>query len=876
MAYREGQTATGPNGEKIVYQGGQWTSLGVRSDPVLARDPYKAADEARKNDDQAIERERLRVEQERLKLAQADEARDAQEDAQKNAKVGKAQQSAVRQLRITLDNIDNAALLTTADNGWWETGRSGAFVRSLPNVAQAGTDAKTLEGYLSTVKGNTAFSALQEMRDNSPTGGALGSVTENELALLQSTLGSLDPDKDQQAFFSGLADVKRTYLDMLRRLDPAAADEYTTKPGIRWNKDGSAFVTSAEGADDREQVDPMGLRAEKPKDDDPPAPGGGGGLRDVAVQGITLGLSDEAAGIGGYLSGFFTGEDPAKAYVRERDAERAKLAGARKRYPILAPVVEFLGGAGGVATKVGALPSTLGSTVRQGAGLGALGGFGYGEGNSSVPNALVGAAGGAVVGGALHGVGQGIGALSRLRNSTAPDLAVVEAGQRQGIPIRQPDARPDLRNQLAEVDAAQTGGIVRKTMAADEAAIESRIAEVGGTGAIADPYALGGKVQAAGDRYIARTRQQASRLYDRARQEANGATVQPTEAVAAIDRNIAELRAAGENSNKGQIAYLEGLREDLSKPLSIEAVQSLRTNMRGQISERGLTSTDAERRVAQVIDAANQDLARELPQGASSALRAADDFYRERQTFINGVLKEFTKRDGSISGERAGQRLISMTQGKGNFDRFSKMWSQLEPEEQADVAATVASSLGRKANGEFSASALVRSLDPSKGINPRTARLLFGEDGAKALQDLRVISQAKTDTANALNNSRTGVIVQKTAGNLKTMLMAAFGFSTGGAGGAAAGAISREFLSRWGEQRAAKMLLNPDFTRWLRQTPNTTDPKVIDRHFGKLAGISSIAANDNQAFTRALVQSLEQPATLGRAAANEQEEEKRD
>jgi hypothetical protein len=45
---------------------------------------------------------------------------------------------------------------------------------------------------LQTIKANVGFDKLQEMRENSPTGGALGQVSNLELESLQSVLGSLD------------------------------------------------------------------------------------------------------------------------------------------------------------------------------------------------------------------------------------------------------------------------------------------------------------------------------------------------------------------------------------------------------------------------------------------------------------------------------------------------------------------------------------------------------------------------------------------------------------------------------------------------------------------------------------------------------------
>lgn len=608
-------------------------------------------------------------------------------------------------------------------------------------------------------------------------------------------------------------------------------------------------------------------------------PSGLSGLGALAKQGISLSLSDEAAGIGGFLSSAITGEDPTKAYVRERDTERRFLADARKQWGFAGTAAEFMGGgaAARIPTSVSALSlpvlagNQLRQVVRQGAGLGALAGFGYGEGaTGSLAGAAIGATGGAAIGGALGYVG------NRLANRALPavDDEVVAAGQRQAIPIRQADARPELRGRYAAAESTEHGGpAIRAARAADVDAIEGRVAEVGGQGTASDPFALGSRVQAAGERYIARTRQQANRLYDTARREAGNATVTPRNADAAIDGHIRELQAAGENSNAAAINYLQGLRDDIDRGLTLDAVQNIRTNMRGQISERGLTGTDTERRVGQVIEAINQDLTEQLPQSASQALRAADDFYRQRQEFITGTLKQFMGSRGQpLGAETAASRLVSMAQGKGNFERFSNMWRELDADDQADAAATIAASLGRSQNGNFSPALLIKSLDPRNGINPRTARLVFGSNGASALEDLRIIARAKGEAMN--RQSPSGQAIAAQAGNLKTLLMGALGFSAGGAGGAAAGAVGREFLSRWGEQRAARMLLNPDFTRWLRNAPNTTNPRVIDRYFSRLAGMGSVAANDNQAFTQALVSAVKQ-SPPARAAAEEQDAKER-
>lgn len=666
---------------------------------------------------------------------------------------------------------------------------------------------------------------------------------------------------------------------MLGRIDPEAAASYAKKKGIRFDEKGNPTLVYVDGEDTREKRDPFGVL---PQGDGPDGgiggeikldprlynPEGGQGIIDLAKHGITSGLLDESSGAGGYLGALITGNDPSKAYTRERDAARENIRRARIAHPVIGTLAEFMGGGAGVKAVRGA--ASLGTIVKQGASLGALGGFGYGEGDQSLTTA----AGGAVLGGALGGAFGGVGKLIEGRAARSAlaheQVNVIEAGQRQGIPIRQPDVRPELRNKLAQVETTGAGGpIIQQTRAGDAAAIESRVSALGGQGSASDPYALGTKIQDAGRNYIARTKAQAGRMYDKARELSSNQSVQPTEAVAALDAQIADLRATGENANAEAIRYLDDVRADLAKEggVTIDAIRNIRTNMRGQISQRGLTGTDTDRRVMAAIDGANLDMARDLPPEAAQAFKAADAFYKERQDFISKTLKSVMgDRNNPLPPETAAARLTSMTQGKGNFERFSSMWKELSPEDQADTVATIAETLGRKANGDFSVPALIKSLDPKKGINPRTARLIFGDDGAKALDDLRAIASAKDETQRAMNNSRTGTAVNAAGDSLRTLMWGLFGFTQGGPVGAAGGAAARGFFSSLSEKRAARMLMNPDFTKLLRNAPNTNDPATINRYFSRVAGV--LAANDNEALTNAIASAFRK--SPGAAAANEE------
>lgn len=119
---------------------------------------------------------------------------------------------------------------------------------------------------------------------------------------------------------------------------------------------------------------------------------GAPGKMDLATQGVSGGLGDEAAGIGGLISnalGYETG------YDFERDLRRRELEQARERSGGMGTAVELLGNAASMGVNAGAVPIT----AREAALAGAVPGFGYGEGAvDSVTGATLGGALGAVVG----------------------------------------------------------------------------------------------------------------------------------------------------------------------------------------------------------------------------------------------------------------------------------------------------------------------------------------------------------------------------------------------------------------------------------------------------------------------------------------------
>lgn len=92
---------------------------------------------------------------------------------------------------IVSSDINDALSLS---EGFSTTGFIGSFTSNVP-----GTPGFDLKERLKGVKANVGFNKLQDMRESSPTGGALGQVSDKENALLQSVFGSLEQSqsKDQ-------------------------------------------------------------------------------------------------------------------------------------------------------------------------------------------------------------------------------------------------------------------------------------------------------------------------------------------------------------------------------------------------------------------------------------------------------------------------------------------------------------------------------------------------------------------------------------------------------------------------------------------------------------------------------------------------------
>jgi hypothetical protein len=86
----------------------------------------------------------------------------------------------------------------------------GSYLSNIP-----GTDAKSLKERLGSIKANIGFDYLQAMREASPTGGALGNVSDKELQGLQSVFGSLEQSLSDEELTYNLNLLNYTYNNVI-------------------------------------------------------------------------------------------------------------------------------------------------------------------------------------------------------------------------------------------------------------------------------------------------------------------------------------------------------------------------------------------------------------------------------------------------------------------------------------------------------------------------------------------------------------------------------------------------------------------------------------------------------------------------------------
>lgn len=121
---------------------------------------------------------------------------------------------------VVADTIDN--IIKTLDRGGiFNLPEAGIAGQWLSSVNQ---EARDVKNQLSVIQSTVALDRLQQMRDASKTGGALGGVSERELDLLMNALGSIDQSSSPQLLRENLLQIKRIMTKIEQ--DPVASAAY--------------------------------------------------------------------------------------------------------------------------------------------------------------------------------------------------------------------------------------------------------------------------------------------------------------------------------------------------------------------------------------------------------------------------------------------------------------------------------------------------------------------------------------------------------------------------------------------------------------------------------------------------------------------------
>lgn len=160
---------------------------------------------------------------------------DIRQTAEGRARIAQAD-SSIRQLENAVSVLGEA--LPQVD--WDSTGMVGQVMRGV-----GGSDAYNLNQALEPVRAILSFESLQEMRRNSTTGGALGSIAVRELELLGNTVRSLD--------------TAQSTPQMRRAIEATRAQLSRTLQALR------AAKQEMEAGPDAAPMEPMASEGEQPR-----------------------------------------------------------------------------------------------------------------------------------------------------------------------------------------------------------------------------------------------------------------------------------------------------------------------------------------------------------------------------------------------------------------------------------------------------------------------------------------------------------------------------------------------------------------------------------------------------------------------------------
>lgn len=829
----------------------------------------------------------LEMDAERLRLAQQKAEQERIEFEQKQAKQEAGIPRDISDIGAELQNvIAKAGQARRMSDQWFATGFGAETAGQF-----SGTNARNVQALLDSIGGNIAFDRLSRMRAESPTGGALGNVTERELTLLQSTVASLDKAQSDEQFKVAMDDVIRSYGRVLAKL-PGTDTNAVLQSSLESGASIEELTALAQGMGiefDREAA----LANIRSRDEGgpvnrfvPPTDGGGGGgggmlpTAEQVQQGIAGGVGDIVQGVGDTV-GMFT--DPFARVLADAlgyDTSQMQSLGTVVRQGAGLPqsqnstvrrVNEFAasGLVGGLAARAAAPLTQAGSTAQN--VLATVGRTpvrdtfaGAGAGLGSSIGEEMGGAPGALIGGLAGGLG-GYAAANRAVNTAAPRQAnaLAQAAERQQVNLLPADAGGPVARAMTTGTRASPISVAPVVNAA-EAQQQQFGAAVQRTarreGKVVDTQLAGETVRKGAQDYIERSRQLGNRLYERAFKQARGVrAIKPTATLAAAQDALAMMRQ-NPAATTGDISGLENFIAGIEGGVSIQGLRNARTKLSESVYGGVLRSTSEQamwkgilNNVADDIDAGLRSVGRD---DAANTFRAADKLWRERIEVIDQTLAPIIGKDGLKGGEQVLSAIESMARGQsGGNVRLSRLLSTLSPEEAGSVRATLIDRLGRATPGAQDAQgetfSAARFLTNWNRMTPQARATMFGDKATRdALNDLAVIAEGTKRGQSMANTSNTAVGI---GANVAV-----------GVGGI----VTNPALTLLGAGSAyltGKLMASPRFARLLAKTAKMP-PEQANRAFTEQLGILATREPALQGDINALLQAANDN---GRLAAQE-------
>lgn len=602
---------------------------------------------------------------------------------------------------------------------------------------------------------------------------------------------------------------------------------------------------------------------------------------DAAVRGAadvgSLGFADEIAAVGDTV---FNGGTYGENLWRQRGIDQydtqnnfaARTAGQAAGGVALPSGVgrAAFGGARRALAEGATREAARGAAVTAGArrlgleGLAFGGAYGAGSSDGSFTDRLASGGISALIGGSAgYGLGRGIGGLlARGRgggaNAGGGAVEARRAADDLGMDLMPADVSGPFIRRATGV-AAQLPFSTSRVIGGVERTVEQgRVARdriAGEIGTALDPEAAGQAATQGARTYRTESRDRVGRAYDTAADLAGDARIDPANARAILDRNIAELS----ESPIGPPQALIDLRQRLEGDFTVQGLRDLRTQLRDQFAVNGLRGSDTERRGMMAVDALTEDIATGLTQQgrteAAQAYRAADQMHRERVDMIDNVLIPIIGRNGERSGEQVVRALDQAM--RGNADRARRFIGSLPSEEQGNVRATLITQLGRSSNGQQNAAgdnfSLDRFLTNWNAMTPSARTSVFGESASRSLTQLARVAQQRREVGQYANRSNTGSVIGATA--------------TGGTLAIDWMALGAAALAQYG---AGRLLSSPVFARWLAREPgNAAQARAHINQLSRIARTQPAISSEVLGVQQAMLRGLERP--LAASEPNEQQ-----